>query len=533
MWREPGPPGVRARSPRLKSPVGLDNSASTEVFLGSGRRRLDGSILVRRLDDGRRRAEIATVGPSTIGAGRGGAGRGGKSLAAARGAVGASLWRSRLTPSPSWFSFLGGGSGHVEQHATQAGSRAPAARADHLRRRDQRRHAEGRAAVRRRRAGRPVGQPKEALKPLKERKVVNIDRDNFNDVLAKAAPRRGDEGPEQADRRGHASSAVELNFKSIDDFEPAKVAEQVGPLKELLEMRQRLTQLLSKMEGNDKLETLLADVLAEHREGQGAGQADGHRRGFRDHAARDGGTQMSTRRTGPGGRRGRATTQEAPNLLDQVIAATRPQTDAGGRPGQGLLPAVPRPGRQAGPGRLQGRRDEHQDLDRRDRQEALRPAQRDHARPGLPEAGRRPGAGCTTWSTRRETGENLKIRVLNVTKQELFKDLEKAVEFDQSSLFKKIYEEEYGQLGGQPYGMLVGDYEFGRTPEDISLLEDDLRRGRRGARAVRRRRRARRCSASTASPSWPTRATWPRSSTASSTPPGSRSASRKTRGTSP
>src|SRR5205085_5273784 len=70
-----------------------------------------------------------------------------------------------------------------------------------------------------------------------------------------------------------------------------------------------------------------------------------------------------------------------------------------------------------------------------------------------------------------ETGEGLKIRVLNVTKRELLKDLEKAAEFDQSSLFKKIYEEEYGQLGGKPYGMLVGDYEFGRSAEDVSLLK--------------------------------------------------------------
>jgi type VI secretion system protein ImpC len=70
-----------------------------------------------------------------------------------------------------------------------------------------------------------------------------------------------------------------------------------------------------------------------------------------------------------------------------------------------------------------------------------------------------------------ETGELLKIRVMNVSKRELFKDLEKAVEFDQSSLFKKVYEEEYGQLGGKPFGMLVGDYDFDRTPEDVSLLK--------------------------------------------------------------
>lgn len=70
-----------------------------------------------------------------------------------------------------------------------------------------------------------------------------------------------------------------------------------------------------------------------------------------------------------------------------------------------------------------------------------------------------------------ETGEFLKIRVLNVTKRELFKDLEKAVEFDQSQLFKKVYEAEYGQLGGSPYGMIVCDFEFGRHPEDIGLLK--------------------------------------------------------------
>ncbi len=70
-----------------------------------------------------------------------------------------------------------------------------------------------------------------------------------------------------------------------------------------------------------------------------------------------------------------------------------------------------------------------------------------------------------------ETGESLKIRVLNVTKKELAKDLEKAVEFDQSQLFKKVYEEEYGTLGGQPYGMLMGDYEFGRSAEDVGMLQ--------------------------------------------------------------
>lgn len=70
-----------------------------------------------------------------------------------------------------------------------------------------------------------------------------------------------------------------------------------------------------------------------------------------------------------------------------------------------------------------------------------------------------------------ETGTLLKLRVLNVTKQELSKDLEKAVEFDQSALFKKVYEEEFGMFGGAPFGTLIGDFEFGKHPQDISLLE--------------------------------------------------------------
>jgi type VI secretion system protein ImpC len=70
-----------------------------------------------------------------------------------------------------------------------------------------------------------------------------------------------------------------------------------------------------------------------------------------------------------------------------------------------------------------------------------------------------------------ETSTLLQIKVLNVTKKELSKDLEKAVEFDQSATFKKVYEEEYGMFGGAPFGALLGDYEFGKNPQDISLLE--------------------------------------------------------------
>lgn len=104
------------------------------------------------------------------------------------------------------------------------------------------------------------GQPKEPLRPMKERKFVPIDRDNFDDVLDKMAPRlalhvanrlTGDDN----------KLAVELNFHGMDDFEPAQVAEQVPALKALLDIRSRLNELAGKMEGNDKLQQLLGKVL--------------------------------------------------------------------------------------------------------------------------------------------------------------------------------------------------------------------------------------------------------------------------------
>lgn len=70
-----------------------------------------------------------------------------------------------------------------------------------------------------------------------------------------------------------------------------------------------------------------------------------------------------------------------------------------------------------------------------------------------------------------ETATHLKLRLMNITKKELLDDLEKAVEFDQSQMFKKIYEEEYGTFGGHPYSCLVGDFEFTRHPQDMELLQ--------------------------------------------------------------
>lgn len=105
------------------------------------------------------------------------------------------------------------------------------------------------------------GKPDEPLPKLKERKFIEIDRDNFNNVLEGMKPRiayRVDNKLTDDDSR----IAVELRFKSMDDFHPERVAEQVGPVRKLVEARKRLSEMLNKLDGNDKLDELLQDVIS-------------------------------------------------------------------------------------------------------------------------------------------------------------------------------------------------------------------------------------------------------------------------------
>jgi type VI secretion system protein ImpB len=104
------------------------------------------------------------------------------------------------------------------------------------------------------------GQPEEPLPRLRDRKLVEIDRDNFDQVLAAMAPRLAFQVPNKLTSE-EGSLGVELRFKEIDDFHPDNLVQQVEPLRKLVEARQRLSDLLSKVDGNDKLERLLEDVL--------------------------------------------------------------------------------------------------------------------------------------------------------------------------------------------------------------------------------------------------------------------------------
>jgi len=105
-----------------------------------------------------------------------------------------------------------------------------------------------------------AGDPTEPPKPLADRKFVQIDRDNFNDVMARIAPGLKLKVANKLANDG-TDMSVNLAFKSIEDFEPARVADQVPALKALLETRSRLRDLESKAGVSEELETLLEQIL--------------------------------------------------------------------------------------------------------------------------------------------------------------------------------------------------------------------------------------------------------------------------------
>ena len=105
------------------------------------------------------------------------------------------------------------------------------------------------------------GKPVDALPPLKRRKFVEIDRDNFDGVMKSISPRLAFNVPNRITDED-VQVGVELKFGSMEDFDPVAVLRQVEPLRKLFEARQRLSDLATKLDGNDELDRLLREVVA-------------------------------------------------------------------------------------------------------------------------------------------------------------------------------------------------------------------------------------------------------------------------------
>jgi type VI secretion system protein ImpB len=107
------------------------------------------------------------------------------------------------------------------------------------------------------------GMPEKPLPPIAKRKFVAVDRDNINDVMKKIGPRLAFKVPNRLNE-DDTKLNVQLNFESMDDFQPAKIAQQITPLRKLLELRNSLANLRSSLIGNEKLDNLLQEVIQNH-----------------------------------------------------------------------------------------------------------------------------------------------------------------------------------------------------------------------------------------------------------------------------
>src|SRR5437867_9958310 len=120
------------------------------------------------------------------------------------------------------------------------------------------------------------GMPEKALPPIAKRKFVQIDRDNVNDVMKNIGPRLAFKVPNRLSE-DDTKINCELRFESMDDFQPAKIAQQITPLRKLLELRNSLANLRSSLIGNEKLEILLQEVIQNQELLQQAGSEAGIR----------------------------------------------------------------------------------------------------------------------------------------------------------------------------------------------------------------------------------------------------------------
>ncbi len=272
------------------------------------------------------------------------------------------------------------------------------------------------------------GQPDETLPKLRNRTFVEIDRYNFDQILMGMKPRLAytvDNKLTDDDTK----LAVELRFKNLDDFHPEKIVLQIDPLRRLLLTRDMLYEL-----------------------------------------------SVPTNQDLP-----RGTGEEFVNILKEIIhkaeaavslkiePSIQPNNEDDLRYSKNMIEYIgsdPETREKVVHKVMQIMIDEY--IARIDGIISLQLNEILHASEFQKlEASWR---GLYYLVAQSQTGESLKIRVLNTSRKDLLKDMEKASEFDQSALFKEVYQVEYGTFAGYPYAVLIGDYEFGENTQDISLL---------------------------------------------------------------
>lgn len=324
------------------------------------------------------------------------------------------------------------------------------------------------------------GTPEMPLPKVKDRKFVSIDEDNFGEVMRKIQPRLafhvdntlvGDD----------TELVVELRFDGrggIEQFEPTQVAMQIEPLSKLLDTRRRVASLQARMDGNDDLKESLDKILRDHElattlasEARQLLFDAGARRLLWDEAEPREGLATDTR---SGAEVIRPEGQEQKPLLDRIIDESGIGWDEWEREGARreiatLVDVLARGSVFLGSVFVERTVDRTMSafIGNIDAVVSRQLSQVLHH----PDFQKLEAAwrGLHYLVEQSNGSPRIRIRVMNISKDDLRKDLENAAEFDMSGLFQKAHEE-YDFLGGSPYGMLVGDYHFSHRPLDVELL---------------------------------------------------------------
>ncbi len=290
------------------------------------------------------------------------------------------------------------------------------------------------------------GSPAEPLPVLKERDFVEIDRDNFDEVMEGFVPRLTMKVADSLSEEEGATTNIELLFKSINDFSPLNLVRSIPKTNEIYQARIHLRDFLAKLDGNDALDELLTELLSDE--------------------------ALQTEVKGVYADQEDLSAVEPSEFISKLLEEGGMALDESQRSyaltlvGQFALDILGQEASESAGDAADRMNDRISQIDNLLTQQ-INLVMHDEGFQKLEATWR--GLHYLVMNT--ETSTRLKLRVLNVSKRDLLKDLQKASEFDQSALFKKVYEDEFGTYGGDPFSVLVGDYEFGRHPEDIELLE--------------------------------------------------------------
>ncbi len=328
------------------------------------------------------------------------------------------------------------------------------------------------------------GMVTDPLPPIKMRKFVEVDRDNLPEFMISINPRLAIQ-VKNVLNDGEDFLNAELFFKHMDDFGPISIAKQVPKLKKIYDARIKLNDLAVKMEGNDVLQEQLKEIVKDNSLKKTLkNQIETLLKANKQHITED-------FITSPTDDINAVQTDEKDNSNKSIYKESDLNDDKNASKRE-ILKEIFTDGRLAREPSLElyacamiveflNQVEKEKPNEIRNpltftenciiKIDKLLSAQ-------INEILHCPTFQALegTWRAlhylimNTETSTHLKIRIMNVTKKELMDDLEQAVEFDQSQLFKKVYEEEYGTFGGHPYSCLIGAYEFTRHPQDILLL---------------------------------------------------------------